>query len=193
MRGNSNIPDFSDAFRLSPTNSDSDENLDFIDLAKQPENYLGANSIIDRVLSARTRATPQPHNAGNSNENSDVSRQISVSSKESARSSGHSRPGTRPGINPLARRQSIAPSRRSSTGSRNGTRRKSSVAFHADSTTPAGASQRTGSVAVVTANRRMSTVRSPMMNQNPRAIHRCSSQLSIKLHVLLVRILLFLL
>lgn len=195
MRDNGNAPDFSNAFRLSPTNSDSDENLDFIDLAKQPENYLGANSVIDRVLSARVRTSPQPRNihTESSNEDSDASRKISLSSKESARSRGSnfgSSQGTRSSVISLTRKQSFTPttSRRSSVGSRHALRRKSSLLHHADGAMTGRVSQ-SKAPAIGTANptlHRISTVRSPMTQQNPRAIHRSSSQLSIKLHVLLV-------
>ena len=193
MRDNGNAPDFSNAFRLSPTNSDSDENLDFIDLSKQPENYLGANSVIDRVLSARARASPQPRNVHteSSNEDSDASRKISLSSKESARSNLGSRQGARSSVISLTRRQSFTPTngRRSSVGSKHATtRRKSSLLHHGDGAMT-GRVPQSKAPATGMANptlHRMSTVRSPMTQQNPRAIHRSSSQLSTKLHVLLV-------
>ena len=160
-----------------------DEDEDF-EMVKKPENYPGATSIMARLLSASASSNSRAsRNMDNFDSSSDISRAVSAcsNSTRSVRT-----PNTRSqDRDPIARRKSCFPTasrRRSSIGSRSEIRRKKSVLVREDG---AGTeSCRTGWVMpTATVNPKLQRIR---MSHNPRGIQRSSSQLSMKLHKLLV-------
>ena len=177
-------------FRNSPSvdvdifNQDED-----FEMVKKPENYPGATSMIKRLLSANTSSNSRAsRNLDNFDTSSDNSRAVSACSRRNSIHSIRSvrTPNTRPqDRDPIARRKSCfptAPCRRSSLGSRSDIRRRKSVAVREDG---AGVdSCRTGWVMpTTTVNPKLQRF---CMPNNPRGIQRSSSQLSMKLHRLLV-------
>ena len=161
-----------------------DEDKDF-EMVKKPENYPGATSLMDRLLSASASSHGRAsRNLDNFDTSSDISRAVSACSRDSIHSIKSVRtPNTRPqDRDPLARRKSNFPRRRSSLGSRSDIRRRKSQVVREDGTRTEPC--RTGWVMpTATVNPRLQRF---SMAHNPRGIQRSSSQLSIKLHKLLV-------
>ena len=137
-----------------------------------------------RLLSASASSNSRAsRNLDTFDSSSDISRAVSTCSNSSRTVKT---PNTRPqDRDPIARRKSCfptAPRRRSSLGSRSEIRSKKSVLIRDD-----GAGKESGRTSWVmptpTVNPKLQRIR---MSHNPRGIQRCSSQLSIKLHKLLV-------
>lgn len=157
-----------------------EEDKDF-EMVKKPENYPGATSIMERLLSASASSKSRASRSlDNFDTSSDISRAMSACSRDSIHSiKSVKTPNTRPqDKDTITRRNSNFPRRRSSLGSRSDIRRRKSQAVREDE------SGRTGRVMpTATVNPRLQRF---SMSHNPRGIQRSSSHLSIKLHKLLV-------